>query len=100
MRKVRIRIDGTMWYPDPAKMIHYKSRQESSVQDQLWWWWCGCGYNAGYTAARSSSSDSSSDSSSGMAVAQVLTDLENLPEDVRDKLAELDLELSEGKQQW
>ena len=32
-----------------------------------------------------------------MAVAQVLTQFENLPQDVKDKLAELDLELSEGR---
>ena len=32
-----------------------------------------------------------------MAAARVLTDFENLPEDVKDKLAELDLELSEGE---
>lgn len=31
-----------------------------------------------------------------MAAAQVLTDFENLPEEVKEKLAELDLELSEG----
>ena len=31
-----------------------------------------------------------------MAAAKVLTDFENLPHDVKDKLAELDLELSEG----
>ena len=32
-----------------------------------------------------------------MAVSRILTDFENLPEDVKDKLAELDLELSEGQ---
>ena len=32
-----------------------------------------------------------------MAAAQVLTDFENLPDHVKDKLAELDLELSEGQ---
>ena len=30
-------------------------------------------------------------------LAQVLKDFESLPEDVKEKLAELDLELSEGK---
>jgi hypothetical protein len=33
-----------------------------------------------------------------MALAQILTNFEHLPEDVREKLAELDLELSEGQQ--
>ena len=33
-----------------------------------------------------------------MSAAQVLTDFENLPDHVKDKLAELDLELSEGRQ--
>ena len=33
-----------------------------------------------------------------MAVSRILKDFENLPEDVKDKLAELDLELSEGNQ--
>jgi hypothetical protein len=33
-----------------------------------------------------------------MALAQILADFERLPEDVREKLAELDLELSEGEE--
>ena len=52
----------------------------------------GCGVYNEYAAAAHIPA-----SCSRMSVAQVLTDFEHLPEDVRDKLAELDLELSEGK---